>query len=275
MDFPNAATTAAICLLCDCDASESCMCDGPSRSLKEHPQPLAGYGIASDEITTSARLSACAPAVEAVAAASASASAAHPGHRRRGFRYSHLRNFVRRYRVPRLLTISLLVLLAWPVTWLHHHFTIMRSGESPHMRVEFSLIVAVSSLLYLAVAYAFWINACPVLAAVFTLVTISSLFTDSLHTSSRFWPRVDRFLATCASESFKSLTLLGPIRAMAFYCASAAQRAEVAALSLLSLSCLAWSRKSRCQWDFVVRHSTWHLVSAVSLLYLANSVEFA
>ncbi|CAI5535007.1 unnamed protein product [Closterium sp. Naga37s-1] len=160
----------------------------------------------------------------------------------------------------------------------------MRSGESPHMRVEFSLIVAVSSLLYLAVAYAFWINACPVLAAVFTLVTISSLFTDSLHTSSRFWPRVDRFLATCA-------TLLGPIRAMAFYCASAvqrrpiramafycasaAQRAEVAALSLLSLSCLAWSRKSRCQWDFVVRHSTWHLVSAVSLLYLANSVEFS
>ncbi|CAI5992235.1 unnamed protein product [Closterium sp. NIES-65] len=144
----------------------------------------------------------------------------------------------------------------------------MRSGESPHMRVEFSLIVAVSSLLYLAVAYAFWINACPVLAAVFTLVTISSLFTDSLHTSSRFWPRVDRFLATCA-------TLLGPIRAMAFYCASAAQRTEVAALSLLSLSCLAWSRKSRCQWDFVVRHSTWHLVSAVSLLYLANSVEFS
>ncbi|CAI5961033.1 unnamed protein product [Closterium sp. NIES-64] len=136
------------------------------------------------------------------------------------------------------------------------------------MRVEFSLIVAVSSLLYLAVAYAFWINACPVLAAVFTLVTISSLFTDSLHTSSRFWPRVDRFLATCA-------TLLGPIRAMAFYCASAAQRTEVAALSLLSLSCLAWSRKSRCQWDFVVRHSTWHLVSAVSLLYLANSVEFS
>ncbi|CAI5535914.1 unnamed protein product [Closterium sp. Naga37s-1] len=67
----------------------------------------------------------------------------------------------------------------------------------------------------------------------------------------------------------------GPIRAMAFYCASAAQRAEVAALSLLSLSCLAWSRKSRCQWDFVVRHSTWHLVSAVSLLYLANSVEFS
>lgn len=246
MELSNAASVAAICLLSECESTGECRCadtscDTPIAHEKLLPFTSYRTSLASDDESTWR----------------------DPF---RGFadkwltRELPLTHPVRAHRL-------LLALVSAPFTWLERHVAIMLSGESPHILVAFSPVVALSSLLYVLVAFAFWSHNCPTLAATFTLVTISSLFTDSLHTRSRFWPRVDRFLATVAA-------FLGPGRALLLYASSTWQQWEIVLLCALSFACLAWSRQSRCQRDFVIRHTAWHVVSAASLVHLAHAVEF-
>ena len=84
--------------------------------------------------------------------------------------------------------------------WVANHLKMMATGESPHVRVDFSVIVALSSFCYLGVAYCYWLQVCPLTSLMFSLVTITSLFSDSLCPSSKFWCCLDRSLATIGGK---------------------------------------------------------------------------
>lgn len=146
--------------------------------------------------------------------------------------------------------------------WIQHHLRIMCTGESPHIRVGFSTIVAFSSFFYLIVAFSYWMQSCVVTALMFIGVTITSLFSDSINPSSRFWCSLDRSLATFGA-------FCGPIRALFFFTDGLVEKLEIVGLFLFSILFLAWSRNSKSQDDFVFRHTCWHVVSATSLVWLA------
>lgn len=152
--------------------------------------------------------------------------------------------------------------------WLRTHFRIMTSGEAPkNLQVEFSPIVALSSFAYVLVAYCFWLRGCPVECLLFLLITVTSLMSDSVRPGSRTWCFLDRSLGT-------SGVLLCPGRALAFFADSMLLRAEIVGVFIFAVLFLAWSRESTCQKQFVLRHTCWHAVSALGLMWMAFTVPY-
>lgn len=92
-------------------------------------------------------------------------------------------------------------LITFFVKCLRHHVEITLSGETPHLDITFSPIVAVSSLLFLNVAYVYWKNRCSLSTLTFIGITITSLISDSLYPSSKLWCSLDRALGSLACKS--------------------------------------------------------------------------
>eukprot|EP00850_Spirogloea_muscicola_P008443 SM000045S16188 [mRNA] locus=s45:112505:113235:- [translate_table: standard] len=130
------------------------------------------------------------------------------------------------------------------------------------LRVRFSAAVAASSLLYATVCAAYWARACPLMAALFAAVTVTSLAADSLWPASRAWCCADRSVATVG-------VVLGPLRSALFFSSTLWLQLEIVGLTVFSLCFLAWSRTSRKQAQFLLRHTCWHVVSAACLHWLA------
>ena len=82
------------------------------------------------------------------------------------------------------------------------HWEMMRTGETPHVRVEFSYLVAGSCFLYLGVAYCYYIQLCYLMALLCCCITVTSLVSDSLRPSSTTWCSIDRALATSLGETW-------------------------------------------------------------------------
>ena len=80
------------------------------------------------------------------------------------------------------------------------HIRLMLTGDATADRVGVSPIVALSSLLYIADAMAFWYYSnSESLAVIFLLVTIISLVSDSL-VCSPYWRTTDRLVSTIACK---------------------------------------------------------------------------
>ena len=93
------------------------------------------------------------------------------------------------------------------VNCLLHHIRLMFTGEATVKRSGFSPIVALSSLLYIANAIAFWHYSNSIsVAFIFSLVTITSLVSDSL-VCSPFWRTTDRLVSTTACKRQCALDL--------------------------------------------------------------------
>ncbi|GAQ80367.1 hypothetical protein KFL_000520400 [Klebsormidium nitens] len=138
------------------------------------------------------------------------------------------------------------------------------SGEAASgIQVQFSCLVALSSLCYLwpAVYYFLYVQ-CHMRTLLFGAVTICSLFSDSLCPASPTWRSFDRLFATLAA-------IVGPAWSLAwrvvFGQASVLFLAQALVLNGVALSILFWSRKSRCQAHYVLRHSLWHVTSALAI----------
>lgn len=106
------------------------------------------------------------------------------------------------------LVEALLKPFAVILKWIRHHLTLTLSGDSPHVKVSFSPIVAFSSLLYLAVAYAYLMQQCYVTMAMFMGITITSLFSDSIQPNSKTWCCLDRSLATLGGKVVTAAVLV-------------------------------------------------------------------
>lgn len=84
---------------------------------------------------------------------------------------------------------------------LLHHVRLMCTGEPTVKEERFSIIVALSSLLYALDALAFWYYHSSVsLAILFSMVTVTSLVSDSLI-SSAAWRATDRLVSTTACKT--------------------------------------------------------------------------
>jgi len=77
------------------------------------------------------------------------------------------------------------------------------SGEnaSPHLKITSSPIVAASSLLYIPVSLSFFAVGEQPMGTVMGAITVTSLYSDSLDPTSKFWSRLDRFLCTMGGET--------------------------------------------------------------------------
>ena len=197
------------------------------------------------------------------------------------------------------------------VNCLLHHIRLMFTGEETVKRNGFSPIVALSSLLYIANAMAFWhySNSMSV-AFIFSLVTITSLVSDSL-VCSPFWRTTDRLVSTtacktmhffrrinlqriCWSEcllvhihsshfcstilpvSVKCVAVLwGPIRGLLFHTPSILTRIQLLFLGCCCIPLLFWSRRSVSHNQFVFRHSLWHLSSVLCAVQVARVIDFS
>lgn len=72
--------------------------------------------------------------------------------------------------------------------------------------------------------------------------------------------------------SLVSAAVLGPVKAIVL-ASSVSRRVQVIFVCGGSLSLLAWSRQSKTQKEFVLRHTLWHVVSAVALTWLTFAVS--
>jgi hypothetical protein len=73
---------------------------------------------------------------------------------------------------------------------------------------------------------------------------------------------MDRTVATFA-------VITGPVRTFLHAASTIDVKIKIALLSVAALSCLGWSRMSKTQSDFVLRHTCWHVVSAAGLSWMA------
>ncbi|GAQ84461.1 hypothetical protein KFL_001900040 [Klebsormidium nitens] len=147
--------------------------------------------------------------------------------------------------------------------FLCHHWHLLRTGESAtELVIVFSPIVAASSLAYLGPAMCFWATKKLAMTALFSMITFTSLQADSLQPNNKLWCMTDRTIATVA-------VITGPVRTFLHAAATFDMKIKIAILSTVALSCLAWSRSSKSQSDFVLRHTCWHIVSAAGLSWMA------
>lgn len=78
----------------------------------------------------------------------------------------------------------------------------------------------------------------------------------------------------CPNEADETLAfalavITGPVRTFLHVAATFDMKIKIAVLSTVALSFLAWSRSSKSQSDFVLRHTCWHIVSAAGLSWMA------
>jgi len=147
---------------------------------------------------------------------------------------------------------------------LQKQVQLMQSGKPCRdFRIEYSSIVAVSSLLYAAVSSVFVFYQRYLWAAGFLTVSICSLFADSLAPRNSFVNRADRFVATTGILVYPIRILILPGEATLNF------RWLLLLLLIGCLAVLVWSRTCVNQRQYEIRHSLWHLVSAAALYFLA------
>ncbi len=141
------------------------------------------------------------------------------------------------------------------------------TGKAPEaFEIERSAWVGLSCLLFLVIAYKFYTAALYVQAGLFLVQTFLSFQADCWSPKSKFYNRADRISAT-------SLIVLGPVRVILQPgIASFEFRLQAFACLFGSILVLAWSRQSRSQAQYVLRHSCWHVAGFVSLYLYADRV---
>mmetsp|Transcript_8761 Transcript_8761/g.16540 ORF Transcript_8761/g.16540 Transcript_8761/m.16540 type:complete len:277 (+) Transcript_8761:81-911(+) len=130
--------------------------------------------------------------------------------------------------------------------------------------IEYSTCVALSSLLYSAVAYVYLQHNHFSGTATFLLVSVCSVFADSITPHSHLANVADRAVATVGGFAFPIRVMIAPGPA------SISFRLFLLLLLIFCLCFLAWSRSCTTQDQYILRHSLWHAVSALGLCYMAH-----
>lgn len=155
---------------------------------------------------------------------------------------------------------------------VHKHLSLLRTDSSSDVspsgrttfHIEYNVWVALSSLLYMAVSAVFVAHGRWTLAATFTTVSVCSVLADSVTPHSHLANVADRLVATVTG-------ILYPVRITVWPGAASVRfRVFIVYLTLICMCLLAWSRSCTTQAQYVVRHSLWHAVSAMGLVYLAH-----
>jgi len=150
-----------------------------------------------------------------------------------------------------------------PYGSIERHLHLMRSGEIVRDG-KFSLLVALSSLLFLFVAIPHVQTHSYYWAALWGVVSLCSLLADSLMTQNKFINTADRVVATLVFFAYPIRIIFWPGPASWDF------RLAISTLAVLSLCVLQWARSSKQHSEFVVRQSLWHLVGTLSLYYTAH-----
>lgn len=142
------------------------------------------------------------------------------------------------------------------------HYELMSTGDITIRHEYFSPTIFVSCVAYGLVGVVYAVAGWWKMTLFFTCVTFFSVQADSLKPHSRFYNWADRVCATIG-------LLLCPVRVTMLNPCSWELRTAVWLLFALCFATLTWSRQSKSNDQFVVRHSLWHLISIVGLAWLA------
>lgn len=101
-------------------------------------------------------------------------------------------------------------------------------------------------------------------SALFAVVTVCSLFADSVAPQNKWVTSADRVFATAG-------TIVSPVRVLLWPGLACWQlRLCVCAALAVALATLCWSRASPDMTAFARRHTAWHVVSVAALTWLAH-----
>ena len=142
------------------------------------------------------------------------------------------------------------------------HVELMSSGDITIRHEYWSPTVFVSCAAYslpgLVYAWSGWW----VMAVFFMIATFFSVQADSLAPHDRFYNWADRVCATIG-------LMVCPVRVTVFNACSLELRVTVWLLFAICFALLTWSRQSRNNDEFVLRHTLWHALSISGLAWMA------
>ena len=142
------------------------------------------------------------------------------------------------------------------------HVELMSSGDITIRHEYWSPTVFVSCAAYslpgLVYAWSGWWT----MAVFFAIATFFSVQADSLAPHDRFYNWADRVCATIG-------LMVCPVRVTVFNACSLELRVMVWLIFAICFALLTWSRQSRNNDEFVLRHTLWHALSISGLAWMA------
>ena len=148
------------------------------------------------------------------------------------------------------------------------HISLTTTGDAHDaFDVERSVVVGASCFPFLILSLIFFRNGFMAHGVQFILQAWLSFQADCWNTKSKWYNSADRISAS-------GVIILGPVRVILLPIAGLAFKLQAAACLTISGLILAWSRKSKCQKDYVIRHTCWHLAGFLSVFLYADRLIY-